>query len=55
MNYRALFDVVNKKFEPENKNMMTESEFKDALRELEEDMVITQIGHKNMPVIRLLE
>ena len=58
MHYHNLFEFVNNKYkEAQNVQKATtvnESEFRDALRQLEEENVISMFGHQKSPTIRFI-
>lgn len=55
--YANMFDFLNSKAKEGligDQNELKESEFRDALMQLEEDNVISLIGHKRHPTIRFI-
>mmetsp|Transcript_19597 Transcript_19597/g.14306 ORF Transcript_19597/g.14306 Transcript_19597/m.14306 type:complete len:313 (-) Transcript_19597:59-997(-) len=60
LQYSNLFDYVNKKVQEQQASMpnkggnVNEQEFRDALRQLEEENVISLLGHSKMPTIRFI-
>jgi len=55
--YQNLFDYLNSKAKEGligDQTEIKEAEFRDALLQLEEENVISMIGHKRMPTIRFV-
>jgi len=59
LKYGNLLDFLNTKAKegglgPDQTNQVTETEYRDALRVLEEDNVISMFGHSRAPTIRFV-